>query len=86
MTGLVIYLVGAVNFTAFQLSSPVFINVSCALTSQHEAVVVRAKDLSGSGEHWGLYLIYTGKECIRNSETPPPTLLAYSLASPDFVM
>ncbi|XP_050022267.1 nuclear pore membrane glycoprotein 210-like [Alexandromys fortis] len=48
MTGLVIYLVRAVNFTAFQLSSPVFINVSCALTSQHEAVVVRAKDLSGS--------------------------------------
>nr|XP_048312016.1 nuclear pore membrane glycoprotein 210-like isoform X5 [Myodes glareolus] len=47
-TGLVIYLVRAVNFTAFQLSSPVFINISCTLTSQHEAVVVRAKDLSGS--------------------------------------
>ncbi|KAL6068729.1 hypothetical protein STEG23_029892, partial [Scotinomys teguina] len=48
LTGLVTYLVRVVNFTAFQMSSPVFINVSCALTSQHEAVVVRAKDLSGS--------------------------------------
>ncbi|XP_006976524.2 nuclear pore membrane glycoprotein 210-like isoform X1 [Peromyscus maniculatus bairdii] len=48
MTGLVTYLVRVVNFTAFQMSSPVFINVSCTLTSQHEAVVVRAKDVSGS--------------------------------------
>ncbi|XP_059121730.1 nuclear pore membrane glycoprotein 210-like isoform X1 [Peromyscus eremicus] len=48
MTGLVTYLVRVVNFTAFQMSSPVFINVSCTLTSQHEAVVVRAQDVSGS--------------------------------------
>ncbi|KAL1772273.1 nuclear pore membrane glycoprotein 210-like isoform X1 [Sigmodon hispidus] len=46
--GLVIYLVRAVNFTAFQMASPVFINVSCALTRQHEAVIVRSKDVSGS--------------------------------------
>lgn len=85
MTGLVIYLVKTVNFTAFQLSSPAFIYVSCALTSQHEAVVVRAKDLSGSGEHWGLLLIYMGKECHSSGESPP-TLLAYSLGTPDFVM
>ncbi|XP_003501670.1 nuclear pore membrane glycoprotein 210-like isoform X1 [Cricetulus griseus] len=47
-TGMAIYLVRVVNFTAFQMSSPVFINVSCVLTSQHEAVLVRAKDASGS--------------------------------------
>ncbi|XP_031230452.1 nuclear pore membrane glycoprotein 210-like isoform X6 [Mastomys coucha] len=48
-TGLVIYLVRIVNFTALQqMSSPAFINVSCALTSQQEAVVVRAKDVSGA--------------------------------------
>ncbi|XP_028608917.1 nuclear pore membrane glycoprotein 210-like [Grammomys surdaster] len=50
-TGLTIYLVRIVNFTAFQqMSSPAFINVSCALTNQQEAVVVRAKDVS-SADH-----------------------------------
>uniref|UniRef100_A0A8C2V5N8 Nucleoporin 210 like n=1 Tax=Chinchilla lanigera TaxID=34839 RepID=A0A8C2V5N8_CHILA len=41
--GLATYTVRVANFTAFQqMASPVFINISCALTSQSEAVVVRA--------------------------------------------
>nr|XP_035135834.2 nuclear pore membrane glycoprotein 210-like isoform X3 [Callithrix jacchus] len=41
--GLAIYPVRVVNFTSFQqMASPVFINISCVLTSQNEAVVVRA--------------------------------------------
>ncbi|KAG3281647.1 hypothetical protein H1C71_032321 [Ictidomys tridecemlineatus] len=41
--GLAVYPVRIVNFTAFQqMASPVFINISCVLTSQSEAVVVRA--------------------------------------------
>ncbi|KAM5256454.1 nuclear pore membrane glycoprotein 210-like [Ctenodactylus gundi] len=41
--GLAIYSVRIINFTAFQqMASPVFINISCALTSQSEAVAVRA--------------------------------------------
>uniref|UniRef100_A0A8C6QND6 Nucleoporin 210-like n=1 Tax=Nannospalax galili TaxID=1026970 RepID=A0A8C6QND6_NANGA len=53
MTGLIIYLVRAVNFTAFQqMASPVFINISCALTSQSKVVVVRAmKDKPGNADH-----------------------------------
>ncbi|XP_021013608.1 nuclear pore membrane glycoprotein 210-like isoform X4 [Mus caroli] len=48
-TGLTVYLVRIINFTAFQqISSPAFINVSCALTNQQEAVIVRAKDASGA--------------------------------------
>ncbi|XP_073904110.1 nuclear pore membrane glycoprotein 210-like isoform X5 [Castor canadensis] len=47
--GLAIYPVRVVNITAFQqMQSPVFINISCALTSQSEAVVVRAMDKSGA--------------------------------------
>ncbi|XP_049736545.1 nuclear pore membrane glycoprotein 210-like [Elephas maximus indicus] len=48
--GLAIYLVRVVNFTSLQqMASPVFINVSCVLTSQREAVRVRAmKDKSGA--------------------------------------
>ncbi|XP_064226483.1 nuclear pore membrane glycoprotein 210-like isoform X15 [Aotus nancymaae] len=41
--GLAIYSVRVVNFTSFQqMASPVFINISCVLTSQSEALVVRA--------------------------------------------
>ncbi|XP_054547710.1 nuclear pore membrane glycoprotein 210-like isoform X2 [Talpa occidentalis] len=41
--GLVIYPVKVVNFTSLQqMTSPVFINISCVLTSQNEAVQVRA--------------------------------------------
>uniref|UniRef100_A0A0D9S5I8 Nucleoporin 210 like n=1 Tax=Chlorocebus sabaeus TaxID=60711 RepID=A0A0D9S5I8_CHLSB len=51
--GLAIYSVRVVNFTSFQqMASPVFINISCVLTSQSEAVVVRAmKDKLGAGKH-----------------------------------
>uniref|UniRef100_H0WM32 Nucleoporin 210 like n=1 Tax=Otolemur garnettii TaxID=30611 RepID=H0WM32_OTOGA len=51
--GLAIYSVRVVNFTSFQQpASPVFINISCVLTSQTEAVAVRAtKDKSGAGPH-----------------------------------
>nr|XP_051713225.1 nuclear pore membrane glycoprotein 210-like isoform X4 [Oryctolagus cuniculus] len=50
--GLAIYPVRVVNFTSFQqMASPVFINISCVLTSQSEAVVVRVmKDKSGAGQ------------------------------------
>ncbi|XP_051012888.1 nuclear pore membrane glycoprotein 210-like [Acomys russatus] len=49
MTGLIIYRVRIVNLTAMQqMPSPVFINVSCALTHQHEAVIVRAKATSAT--------------------------------------
>uniref|UniRef100_A0A8C9AQQ3 Nucleoporin 210 like n=1 Tax=Prolemur simus TaxID=1328070 RepID=A0A8C9AQQ3_PROSS len=50
--GLAIYPVRVVNFTSFQqMASPVFINISCVLTSQSEAVVVRAmKDNSGADQ------------------------------------
>ncbi|XP_021502394.1 nuclear pore membrane glycoprotein 210-like [Meriones unguiculatus] len=63
MTGLTIYLVRIVNFTAFQqMSSPVFINVSCALTNQHEAVLVRARDVSGTDycEDSGVFKNFVG--------------------------
>ncbi|MBZ3877210.1 Nuclear pore membrane glycoprotein 210-like [Sciurus carolinensis] len=50
--GLAIYPVRIVNFTAFQqMATPVFINISCVLTSQSEAVVVRAmKEKSGADQ------------------------------------
>ncbi|XP_069933785.1 nuclear pore membrane glycoprotein 210-like isoform X2 [Oryctolagus cuniculus] len=50
--GLAVYPVRVVNFTSFQqMASPVFINISCVLTSQSEAVVVRVmKDKSGAGQ------------------------------------
>nr|XP_044613747.1 nuclear pore membrane glycoprotein 210-like isoform X7 [Equus asinus] len=50
MPGLAIYPVRVVNFTSLQqMASPVFINISCVLTSQSEAVLVRAvKDKSGA--------------------------------------
>uniref|UniRef100_A0A8C5K677 Nucleoporin 210-like n=1 Tax=Jaculus jaculus TaxID=51337 RepID=A0A8C5K677_JACJA len=50
--GLAVYLVKAVNFTAFQhMNSPLFINVSCALTRQNEVVVVKTmKDKSSAGQ------------------------------------
>ncbi|XP_054418842.1 nuclear pore membrane glycoprotein 210-like [Pteronotus mesoamericanus] len=41
--GLAIYPVRVVNFTSLQqMTSPVFINISCVLTSQSEAVLVKA--------------------------------------------
>ncbi|GAB5583925.1 nuclear pore membrane glycoprotein 210-like isoform X9 [Prionailurus iriomotensis] len=47
--GLVVYPVRVVNFTSLQQTSPVFINICCVLTSQSEAVVVRAlKEKSGA--------------------------------------
>ncbi|XP_077012358.1 nuclear pore membrane glycoprotein 210-like isoform X2 [Tamandua tetradactyla] len=62
--GLAIYLVRVVNFTSLQLmASPVFINISCVLTSQSEAVLVRAmKDKAGAGqcEHSGVLQQLTG--------------------------
>ncbi|XP_070463500.1 nuclear pore membrane glycoprotein 210-like isoform X1 [Equus przewalskii] len=50
MPGLAIYPVRVVNFTSLQqMASPVFINISCVLTSQREAVLARAvKDKSGA--------------------------------------
>uniref|UniRef100_A0A2K6ERN5 Nucleoporin 210 like n=1 Tax=Propithecus coquereli TaxID=379532 RepID=A0A2K6ERN5_PROCO len=50
--GLAIYPVRVVNFTSFQqMASPVFINISCVLTGQSEAVVVRVmKDNSGADQ------------------------------------
>ncbi|XP_075856269.1 nuclear pore membrane glycoprotein 210-like [Microcebus murinus] len=49
---LAIYPVRVVNFTSFQqMASPVFINISCVLTSQSEAVVVRVmKDNSDADQ------------------------------------
>ncbi|KAF6076183.1 tropomyosin 3 [Phyllostomus discolor] len=48
--GLAIYPVRVVNFTSLQqMTSPVFINISCVLTSQSEAVLVKAiKEKSGA--------------------------------------
>ncbi|XP_007946745.1 nuclear pore membrane glycoprotein 210-like [Orycteropus afer afer] len=58
MPGLAIYPVRVVNFSSLQqMASPVFINISCVLTSQSEAVLVRAKkEKSGTGqcEHSGV--------------------------------
>ncbi|KAI4590352.1 hypothetical protein MJG53_001401 [Ovis ammon polii x Ovis aries] len=50
--GLAIYPVRVVNFTSLQqMASPVFINISCVLTSQSEAVRVRAmKAKSGADQ------------------------------------
>ncbi|VCW77111.1 unnamed protein product, partial [Gulo gulo] len=50
--GLAVYPVRVVNFTSLQqTSSPIFINISCELTSQSEAVLVRAlKDKSGADQ------------------------------------
>ncbi|XP_072588462.1 nuclear pore membrane glycoprotein 210-like isoform X2 [Vulpes vulpes] len=50
--GLAVYPVRVVNFTSLQqTASPIFINISCALTSQSEAVLVRAlKDKSGTDQ------------------------------------
>lgn len=63
--GLAIYPIRVVNFTSLQqMSSPVFINISCVLTSQSEAVLVRAMKKSGAGEQWGLLFL------IRSSSTP----------------
>ncbi|XP_045640013.1 nuclear pore membrane glycoprotein 210-like [Ursus americanus] len=50
--GLAVYPVRVVNFTSLQqMASPIFINISCELTSQSEAVLVRAlKDKSGADQ------------------------------------
>ncbi|KAF6293377.1 nucleoporin 210 like [Rhinolophus ferrumequinum] len=49
--GLAIYPIRVVNFTSLQqMSSPVFINISCVLTSQSEAVLVRAMKKSGADQ------------------------------------
>ncbi|XP_048214051.1 nuclear pore membrane glycoprotein 210-like [Perognathus longimembris pacificus] len=61
--GLDIYLIRAVNFTAFQqMQSPVFINISCALTRQSEAVLVRTMDKSGKDqcENSGVFKRFVG--------------------------
>ncbi|KAF5924230.1 hypothetical protein HPG69_007450 [Diceros bicornis minor] len=59
--GLAIYPVRVVNFTSLQqMASPVFINISCVLTSQSEAVLVRAmKDKSGAAYNAFLNKIQT---------------------------
>lgn len=41
------------------MSSPAFINVSCALTNQQEAVIVRAKDASGAAHNAFLNKVQT---------------------------
>ncbi|XP_016076949.1 PREDICTED: nuclear pore membrane glycoprotein 210-like [Miniopterus natalensis] len=49
--GLAIYPIRVVNFTSLQrMTSPVFINISCVLTSQSEAVLVRAIKKSGADQ------------------------------------
>ncbi|XP_053522186.1 nuclear pore membrane glycoprotein 210-like [Artibeus jamaicensis] len=49
--GLAIYSVRVVNFTSLQrMTSPVFINISCVLTSQSEAVLVKAIKKSGADQ------------------------------------
>ncbi|KAM7055066.1 nuclear pore membrane glycoprotein 210-like [Molossus nigricans] len=49
--GLAIYLIRVVNFTSLQqMTSPVFVNISCVLTSQSEAVLVRAIKKSGADQ------------------------------------
>lgn len=63
--GLAVYPVTVVNFTSLrQSAAPVFINVSCVLTGQSEAVLVRGARDPGAGEHWGLFLIQRRKERI----------------------
>ncbi|XP_020847355.1 nuclear pore membrane glycoprotein 210-like [Phascolarctos cinereus] len=51
--GLAIYPVRVVNFTSLQqMAAPVFINISCTLTGQREAVLVRAvMEESSMGDH-----------------------------------
>ncbi|XP_072802601.1 nuclear pore membrane glycoprotein 210-like isoform X4 [Vicugna pacos] len=51
--GLAIYPVRVVNFTSLQqMAAPVFINISCVLTSQSEAVRVRAmREKPGAGQY-----------------------------------
>ncbi|KAB1260277.1 Nuclear pore membrane glycoprotein 210-like [Camelus dromedarius] len=62
--GLAIYPVRVVNFTSLQqMAAPVFINISCVLTSQSEAVRVRAmKEKPGAGqcEDSGVLQKFTG--------------------------
>ncbi|KAK2494640.1 hypothetical protein MC885_003007 [Smutsia gigantea] len=49
--GLAIYPISVVNFTSLQqTASPVFINISCVLTSQREAILVRAMKKSGADQ------------------------------------
>ncbi|XP_066218487.1 nuclear pore membrane glycoprotein 210-like isoform X1 [Saccopteryx leptura] len=49
--GLAIYPIRVVNFTSLQqMTSPVFINISCVLTRQSEAVLVRAIKKSGADQ------------------------------------
>ncbi|XP_054568183.1 nuclear pore membrane glycoprotein 210-like isoform X1 [Eptesicus fuscus] len=49
--GLAIYPIRVVNFTSLQqMTSPVFINISCVLTGQSEAVLVRAIKKSGADQ------------------------------------
>ncbi|KAM6168236.1 nuclear pore membrane glycoprotein 210-like [Erethizon dorsatum] len=58
--GLATYPVLVVDFTAFQqMAFPVFINISCALTSQSEAVVVRAISKSNAAYNAFLNKIQT---------------------------
>ncbi|XP_047560100.1 nuclear pore membrane glycoprotein 210-like isoform X2 [Lutra lutra] len=49
--GLAVYPVRVINFTSLQqTASPVFINISCELTSQSEAVLVRALKKAGADQ------------------------------------
>ncbi|KAI4548938.1 hypothetical protein MG293_001268 [Ovis ammon polii] len=58
--GLAIYPVRVVNFTSLQqMASPVFINISCVLTSQSEAVRVRAMKAKSGAEHTYYCIIHT---------------------------
>ncbi|XP_023569555.1 nuclear pore membrane glycoprotein 210-like [Octodon degus] len=66
--GLATYPVLVTNFTAFQqMAFPVFINISCALTRQNEAVVVRAmrgKPNADKYEDLGVFSRLTGSSQI----------------------
>lgn len=54
--GLAVYPVRVVNLTSLLRSAaPVVINVSCELTGQSEAVLVRGVTDPGAGEHWARF-------------------------------
>uniref|UniRef100_A0A452SH84 Nucleoporin 210 like n=1 Tax=Ursus americanus TaxID=9643 RepID=A0A452SH84_URSAM len=80
--GLAVYPVRVVNFTSLQqTASPIFINISCELTSQSEAVLVRAlKDKSGAGEHWRLLVFHT--MLLKQIQTSPVVYATITLSTP----
>ncbi|XP_025284637.3 nuclear pore membrane glycoprotein 210-like isoform X7 [Canis lupus dingo] len=81
--GLAVYRVRVVNFTSLQqTASPIFINISCALTSQSEAVLVRAlKDKSGTDQCKGSSVL---QKFLSSHQTILFTLFAM-LASTAFI-